>query len=299
MKTLSRHRSWFALALAGALFGLVLRGRRAPRRRARLDQPAAALITGASSGIGAEFARQLAAQGYDLVLVARRAERLQTLAAELQERHGVRAESLIADLRIPGDVDRVAARLSESNDIALLVNNAGFGIPHSFRRGDPGRQVEMVQVHVTAPVRLMRAVLPGMIERHRGAIINVSSVAAFVPVVAHPTYAATKAFLSAFSESLAAESRSKGIRVQALCPGLVHTELHNDPEHAATRSGIPSWLWLSAEDVVADSLAALARDEVICIPDVRYKFIALGARLGLVSFAWRFVGNRVLRRARG
>ncbi len=296
MKTFHR-RMWFALAFASALSGLALRRRRVIGRRAFLDRPATALITGGSSGIGAEFARQLAARRYDLVLVARRAERLQSLAAELHERYGIKVESLVADLQLPADVERVTARIRDGNDIALLVNNAGFGVPHSFRRGDPDRQVNMIQVHVIASVRLARAALPNMIEQHRGAIINVSSTAAFVPVAAHPIYAATKAFLTTFSESLAAESRSKGVRVQALCPGFVRTEFHKDPQHAATRSGIPSWLWLRAEDVVRDSLAALDREEVVCIPDVRYKFVVLVARLGIVSFAWRFVGRRVLRRA--
>lgn len=298
MKNHSRRRVWFALGLGGALFGLALRGRRTPGRRVLSERPGTALITGASSGIGAEFARQLAHAGYDVVLVARRAERLDALAAELEERYGIRAESLAADLQVPADVERVAVRIREGNDIALLVNNAGFGIPHTFRRGDPDRQVDMIQVHVIAAVRLARAALPGMLERRRGAIINVSSVAAFVPVVAHPIYAATKACLNTFSESLAAELRGKGIRVQALCPGFVHSEFHKDPQHAATRSNIPGWLWLSTDVVVRASLAALDRDRVICIPDWRYQLIARAARLGLVSFGWRLVGKRLSRRVR-
>lgn len=297
MKTRRRRSKWLALGFAGVLAGLTLKGRARPYRRALARRPATAFITGASSGIGAEFARQLAAQGYDLVLTARRAERLQDLAAELEQRYSITAQALVADLDDPADVERVAARIRESNALALLVNNAGFGVPRNFTRGDLKDQTDMIQVHVVATVRLTHAALARMIERHHGAIINVSSAAALVPIAGHPTYAGTKAFLNAFSEALAAELQGKGVHIQALCPGFTRTEFHSTTRYSWSRSNIPGWMWLSARDVVADSLAALERGEVICVPDLRYKLVALAAHSGLVSFSWRFIGTWFRRRS--
>ncbi len=241
-----------------------------------------ALITGASSGIGASFARQLASQGYDLILVARRLDRLQTLADELKQRFSVCVEPLCADLSDPADMSRLESRIAEHDDLTLLVNNAGFGTVGSFVEVPIARHTEMIQVHVMATTRLCYAALPGFIQRGRGAIINVSSTAAFLPT--HTTYSSTKSYLIFFSEALQRELEGTRIRVQALCPGLTHTEFHDRPEFKSPRSLIqsaPKFMWMSADDVVATSLRALHRGPVICIPGRMNQLLSAIARSAL------------------
>ena len=246
--------------------------------------PATALITGASSGIGAEFARQLAAQGHDLILVARREERLRALAAELARAHSICAEILVADLSNLADIERVATRIAELETLDLLINNAGFGTPLRFAEAEAAKQVAMLEVHVVASTRLSRAALPGMIARGRGLIINVSSLAAFFSMPGSVTYCATKAYLTAFSKALQAELRGTGVEVQALCPGFTYTEFHDTPEYAKfSRSTIPKPFWMPAKKVVRASLEAARRGRVICIPGFHYRLIALLARSGLAS----------------
>ena len=181
---------------------------------------ATALITGASSGIGAVFARELASQGHHLVLVARREEKLKGLADALQQEFHLNAQVFLADLSDPADVERVAKKIGECGDLEVLINNAGFGLPGKFVDVPPERNAAMIQVHVLATVRLCRAALPGMIGRGRGSIINVSSIAAFMGSGRNATYSATKAYLNVFSEALQEELKGSGVRVQTLCPGL-------------------------------------------------------------------------------
>ncbi len=241
-----------------------------------------AVVTGASSGIGMAYARQLAARGYDLLLVARREERLRALAEELQRDWRIRAEPLVADLARDADVDRLIARLGELDRVAVLVNNAGFGTSGSFASTEPARTLAMIDVHVVASTRLCQAVLPGMIARRRGAIVNVASVAAFVAAPGNVTYSATKAYLVTLSEGLHLELQGSGVRVQALCPGFTRTEFHDTPEFAGhDLSRIPAALWMSADDVVAASLRALRRDEAICVPGRANQVIVALARTGL------------------
>ena len=243
-----------------------------------------ALITGASSGLGAVYARQLAAQGYNLVLVARREERLAALAAELEERHGVSAQALAADLSTPDGIERVEERIARLEAVDMLVNNAGFGFPGKFAESDLARHLDMIHVHVTASVRLCRAALPGMIARRRGRIINVASLSAFVPA-GHATYTATKTYLVAFSETLQIELYGTGVRVQALCPGFTYTEFHDTPELAPSfdRAQIPRLMWMPAEKVVALSLKALERGRVAYIPGFLNRLLAALARNRLAS----------------
>jgi short-subunit dehydrogenase len=189
-----------------------------------------ALITGASSGIGATFARQLAGKGYDLVLVARRRERLASVANELQKTHSVSVETLVADLANLSDIEKVEKRIRKLENLSTLINNAGFGVSGNFAETDPAKQIDMINVHIVASVRLCRAALPGMIARHHGAIINIASTAAFVPIPGHIMYNATKAYLVFFSEALQAELTATGVHVQALCPGFTHTEFHDTSE---------------------------------------------------------------------
>jgi short-subunit dehydrogenase len=251
-------------------------------------QAKTALITGASSGIGAAFARRLAAEDYDLILLARREERLAALADELGGRYGVVALRLAADLTDPAGLEEVEKHLASREPVDLLVNSAGFGARGDFARVDLHRQLEMIQLHVLASVRLARAVLPGMIERDRGGIINVASLEAFIPLPGDAIYSATKAFLVTFSQALHEELRETGVRVQALCPGFTRTELHSVeqlPESDLAR--IPAMLWSSADEVVAASLRALPRGPVICVPGWKNRVIVALARLGVVRVLLR------------
>lgn len=257
-----------------------------------------ALITGASSGLGAEFARQLAAQGYHLVLTARRLERLQALAAELSQRYAIQAEALAADLNDPAGVQAVEEKIAALPNLEILVNNAGFGIGGSFRSGDLDKHLSMIQVHVIASVRLAHAALPALLRRNRGGIINVSSVVAFMPA-RDVTYSATKVYLVNFSQALQTELLDTHVHVQALCPGFTYTEFHDTPEmEGFQRSSIPAFLWLKSEKVVADSLKDLRRGKSVCIPGWQYGLIVAIAR----SELWRPLlnfGLRWMRRERG
>lgn len=253
------------------------------------------LITGASSGIGAVFARTLASQGYNLVLVARRERLLTSLADEMQEKFHVGVQVFPADLSDPTEVERVAKKIGEIGDLEVLINNAGFGVPGRFAETPPERNVAMIQVHVLATVRLCRAALPGMIARSRGSIINVSSIAAFMPNPRNTTYSATKAYLNVFSETLQDELQGTGIRVQALCPGLTHTEFHDHPGYEGYKTRIPAFFWMSAEDVVAGSLDALEKGRVICIPGFKNRLIVALARNRLCSSVVKAVAARFQR----
>jgi short-subunit dehydrogenase len=246
-----------------------------------------ALVTGASSGLGAEYARQLAARGTDLILVARRFDRLEALGAALRAKHGVSIEVVKADLADAEDVGRVERLIAEGMIIDLLVNNAGFAGRTGFVKGGTADHIGMVRVHVDAAVRLIRAALPGMIERGRGAVINVASVAAFSPF-SGAMYSGTKAFLVMFSENLQAEVRSKGIVIQALCPGLTHTEFHAVAD--MDLSAVPKSIWQTAEKVVCTSLRRLGRG-VVCVTGFPNKVGAFLMRCPLTVGAFRAVGR--------
>lgn len=247
-----------------------------------------ALITGASAGLGAEFAKQLAARGYDVVLVARTRERLEAVAAQLRGAHGVAAHVLPADL---GDADqrREVEQWLQENPVDLLVNNAGFGLNGSFTEVSAERLTEQLEVNVTAVLRLTRAALPGMLERGSGSIINVSSFAGFFPA-SGAAYGATKAWVTAFSEGLAASVAGRGVRVLALAPGFTHTEFHDRAGDSSDRG--PRMMWLTAERVVRECLADLDRGKGVSVPGKRWK-----ALLGLVRLlpppARRWVGAKV------
>ncbi len=245
-----------------------------------------ALVTGASAGIGEAFARALAAERYDLVLVARRRERLETLAKELAERHHVAATVEAVDLAEEAELAGLAERVA-ADPPDLLVNNAGFGSMGRFAELDVERELEQIRLNVLALVRLTRAALPGMLERGRGSVVNVSSLAGESAGPFSATYAATKAYVTSFSESLHEELRGTGVCVQALLPGFTRTEFQ---EVAGVDPGIvPAFAWMSPAQVVAASLAALRRGDAICIP-------GLGNRLlgGLTGLAPRGLARRIL-----
>lgn len=220
-----------------------------------------ALVTGASGGIGEAYARRLAAQGADVVLVARRADVLEHLADELSQRHGVRCEALAADLATDDGIDAVAARVG---DVDLLVSNAGYGISARLVDTDPSDVDGMVRLNVLAVARLARAALPAMVARGHGGIVNVSSVAGFQPSPSFATYNATKAFVTMFTECLAIEAKGTGVRVQALCPGLTRTGFQAVAGETGT-DGLPSAMWQEPSEVVDASLAGLRRNKVIVV----------------------------------
>lgn len=249
-----------------------------------------ALITGASAGIGAEFARQLAGRGADLVLVARSEEALQALAADLRSRHGIAVEVLVADLAVDQDVDRVARRVADADrPIDMLVNNAGFGLPLHFADNDVADEVRHLRVLVEAPMRLMHAAL-GVMRGRGGRIINVASSAGFI---SRSTYSACKAWVIGFSRWANDEYANDGVTVTALCPGFVHTTFHARMGLAAGEEGVPSFMWLDAPFVVRQGLRAAARGRSVVIPSLRYKAMIAVSRL-----VPRSLSTRIARRGR-
>ncbi|WP_457207089.1 SDR family NAD(P)-dependent oxidoreductase [Nocardioides sp. P5_C9_2] len=247
-----------------------------------------ALVTGATAGIGLEFARQLAGQGHDLVLVARDEARLESVAATIRTEEGVGVEVLRADLVDAADLARVEARVADrERPIDLLVNNAGFGLKKRFLDNPVEDEVAMLQVLVTAVLRLSHAALGAMTERGHGGIINVSSVAAFLP---RGSYSAAKAWVNSFSEWAAHEYRDAGVTVTALCPGFTKTEFHERMQ--VTRGD--SFMWLDASFLVEKALADHARGRVFSVPGAQYKAVVALARAVPTGVLQRFqsIGRR-------
>ncbi|MEV6980547.1 SDR family oxidoreductase [Sphaerisporangium sp. NPDC051017] len=246
-----------------------------------------ALITGATAGLGAAFARRLAADGFSLVLVARDGKRLDATARTLHRRYGVRADALAADLSDEKGVAAVEDRLGEGVD--LLVNNAGFAHGGEALEVPVAEEVTMLRVHCEAVLRLTLAALPGIRARGRGGVINVASVAAFI---ADSTYSASKAWVVNFSAGLAAKVPEPRVRVMALCPGFVRTEFHE--RASIDTSGIPDFLWLSADRVVDAAMRDFARGVTVSVPDARYKVISAVARhvpLGVIDRVSSLIGR--------
>jgi short-subunit dehydrogenase len=244
---------------------------------------ATTLVTGASGGIGEGFARALAARGDDLVLVARSTSRLEALAADITAKHGVRAEVIAADLSDLSAPDAIVAELDVRGiSVDTLINNAGFGTHGEFATLDPQRERDEVIVNVFAPVALTHALLPPMIERKRGAIVNVASTAAFQPLPYMATYGATKAFVLSFSEALAEEVRRHNVRVVALCPGQTETQFFDGMDEARVGRA------RTVEQVVATGLRALERGQVVAIDGLANYALANASR-----FSPRWVTARI------
>jgi hypothetical protein len=245
--------------------------------------PGTALVTGPTAGIGRSFAVQLARRGHDLVLVARDVERLEALAAELRTAYDVHVEVLPADLVDRASLATVEARLADpQRPVELLVNNAGFGMKRRFLDNPVDAETAMLEVLVTAVLRLSHAALGAMTARGHGGIINVSSVAAFLP---RGSYSAAKAWVNSFSEWAANEYRPRGVTVMALCPGFTKTEFHERMD--VSRDSSPSFMWLDADELVASALEDFDKGRTYSIPSARYKAITTVARV---------VPNRVLQR---
>lgn len=248
-----------------------------------------ALITGPTSGLGAGYARRFARDGYDVVLVARDADRLVALAAELRAAHSVDVEVLAADLAGVAGRDVVCERLARG--VQVLVNNAGFGMTGEFWETDPADLQRQLDVNVAAVMHLTRAALPPMLAAGKGTVINIASAAGLLPGRGS-TYSASKAWVVFFSEGLANGLTGTGVSLHAVCPGFVHTEFHE--RAGIDMSSIPGPMWLTVEDVVTESLADIAKGKVVSIPGIQYKVLTTGGRLiprGVVRAFTKRVGR--------
>lgn len=233
-----------------------------------------ALVTGASSGLGAEFARQLAARGADVILVARDREALAAVADGIRAASRSRVEILPADLLDDHDRAAVEARLAAGVDV--LVNNAGFGLDLAFEKNDVADEVRHLRLHVEVAMRLTHAALPAMLERGGGRIVNVASVAGFVP---RGTYGAVKGWLISFSRWANVTYAPRGVTVTAVCPGFVHTNFHERLGLPPGEEGVPPGMWLDAETVVREGLRDAARGRAVSVPSWRYKLLVAASRL--------------------
>lgn len=248
------------------------------------SSPGTALITGPTAGIGRVFASQLAARGHDLVLVARHLERLEDVADELRKEHEVDVEVLAADLADREQLGTVEERLrSTDRPIELLVNNAGFGLKKPFLANDIEEEQLMLDVLVVAVLRLTHAAMGPMVERGHGGVINVSSVAGYLP---RGTYSAAKAYVTSLSQWADATYRSKGVRTMALCPGFTRTEFHERME--VSRASAPSWMWLDADALVRQALHDFDHGKAVSVPDIRYKVATALAKYTPTSLQARF-----------
>jgi uncharacterized protein len=237
-----------------------------------------ALITGASSGIGEAIARRLAQRGHGLTLVARREERLRALATELTDEHGVRAESVAADLGTPDGRGGMFERLAALGlEVEILVNNAGFGGSGNVHRSDPDRLAQMVRLNCEALVEIQARLTPAMVERGRGAVINIASTAAFQPIPGTATYAATKAFVLALSEATNSELGGRGVTVTAVCPGPVKTEFAEAAGLGDANEKLPGFIWTDVEDVARAAVDGADRGNRVVVPGLMNR---AGALLG-------------------
>ena len=261
--------------------------------KSKIKCMATALVTGATSGIGLAYARLLASKGFDLVIVARDLPRLNKLAKELSKVNKIKVQTLKADLTKPAQLAKVESRLANKvNPIAVLINNAGFGIKQSFIDSDLKREQELLDVLVTAPMRLTHAVLPTMIKQDNGIIVNVSSIASWI---AGGTYSAAKSYLTVFSEYLNNELKGTRIKVSALCPGFTRTEFHQRGK--MRMSGLPNFMWLDADKLVAKSWKDANRNRSVSVPGLQYKILAIIAQYAPRPLV-RKVGINVRRKQR-
>ncbi len=236
-----------------------------------------AVVTGATSGIGAAYARRLASEGYDLIITGRRKKLIEKLAGDLAGQYRVKVTVVIAELSREADLHKLEKRLRSINAVDMLVNNAGYGVYVNFADGDVDEHERMIRVHVTAPVRLTHAVLPAMLRKGAGSIINLSSVGSYLPMEKNGLYGGTKSFLNIFTESLHMELKGAGVRVQVLCPGFTRTDFH--AKLGLTSEGekrLEHYRWMSPDEVVDYSLRCLKKNRVVCVPGFSYRmFVAL------------------------
>lgn len=242
-----------------------------------------ALITGASSGIGEAFARHLATMGYDLVLVARRQDRLESLAAEISQQ-GRRCDVVIADLSTQ---DGIKTAISAAHDIEFVVANAGITHVAAVGKTETAAAHRVVSLLATGVMDLCEAIVPQMIQKRRGSVIVVSSIAAFTPMRKSAIYAASKSFVTSYARSIALEARPSGVRVTAVCPGYVRTELHEQAGLGHLRSQVPKMLWINPDDVVTAAMRGLNRDKTLVIPGLIYRLTRPFLGLAALQNFWR------------
>lgn len=238
------------------------------------------LVTGASAGIGAAFARVFAAHGFDLVLTARREDRLRSLADEITARHGISARVVAADLYDPAAPARLQQDLERAGvTVDALVNNAGFGLPGKYADTTWDQQAAFIQLMVTSYAELVHRFLPGMVARRYGRVVNVASVAGLVPgTPGHTLYAASKAFLIKFSQALALENRSKNVHVTAVCPGFTLTEFHDVNQTRDVMNRMPKWVWLDAARVAKEGFDGVMAGKPVVVNGAFYKSLVFLAR---------------------
>ncbi len=253
-----------------------------------------ALVTGASAGIGAEFARQLAERGASLVITARRLDRLEALASDLREKHDVRVECIAADLSDPHAVETLCAEIERRGaTVDILINNAGYGVAGSFLTPSWHTHLDSIRVLMTAPCELIYKLLAGMRARGYGRIANVASLAGHMPGSAgHTLYAASKAFLIKFSQSLALENTGKGVNVCAICPGFTYSEFHDVVGTRATVSKMPRYMWSPASEVVREGIDAMERGEIVYVTGRLNRFIKSLIKLIPDKMALRAIQKR-------
>lgn len=255
-----------------------------------------AVVTGASSGIGEAFARRLAGEGWDLLLVARREERLKGLAAAISAAEDVAVEVHACDLSDPEQTRAFCARLRGDERVRGLVHCAGFGVTGPVGEADPERLEDMAQVHVNATIALTSAVVPTLKAARSGHVVVVSSIAGWLFGTGSATYCATKAFETSYTRSLSRELRPHGVRAMALCPGYTRTEFHDTPEYADwDRRTVPSWMWDAPDKVVAKAWKALAKGRDVCIPGTTNQLMVLSMSTGILGL----VRDRIRRRGPG
>lgn len=246
-----------------------------------------ALITGSTSGIGAAFSRKFASSGYDLIVTGRRADKINRLADEIRQKYGLKVEVIIAELSDQNDVNALIEKVKDRN-INILVNNAGFGYNARFHEGDMAIYENMINVHVLATLQLIHALLPGMIKRGNGSIINVSSDSAYLSIPTNSVYTGTKAFIKRFTETLYLDLIGTGVKVQALCPGLTRTDFHEkmgmDKRRQVNRGFIK---WMSPDQVVDIAVKDLEKGKVVCIPGIHEKVL-----IKMMSSMPRFLYNK-------
>lgn len=231
------------------------------------DRPGYALITGASSGIGEAFATKLAEQGFNILLVARREDKLRSLSNILSEKYSIEVKIIVADLSNQDNINHVAKSIVDLGNVDIVINNAGFGTTGYFDLIDVKPQIDMILVHNVAPVILCRTALPLMIKRGRGVIINVSSISSIMNTPQNVVYSASKGFLNIFSDTLSKELEGTGVKIQALCPGFTRTEFHYvEAFKSFDTTRIPENMWMTPEEVVDLSLEAVNNDNVVFIP---------------------------------
>ena len=255
------------------------------------------LVTGASAGIGVAFARVYAAHDYDLALTARRADRLDQLAAELRQTHGVPVITAPADLSQPGAVDGLLARIADHGRVVdALVNNAGYGLPGAYAATRWSDQQALLQVLLNAVCELTHKTLPGMVDRRFGRIVNVASLAGLVPgMPGHTLYGPAKAFLVKFSQALRAETLGAGVHVSALCPGFTRTEFHDANGTRAQTDRLPSWLWQDADTVAAAGYAAAEANRAVCVSGGANQAIAALCKILPDDWVMRLAARRARR----